>query len=63
VIAVTFKTEVFQSCARAPIPTSLSTVSTAASETSTAIVSSEQAVSDLARMSSTLHGLVGQFKY
>jgi methyl-accepting chemotaxis protein len=32
-------------------------------ETSTAIISSEQAVAELARMSGTLHGLVGQFKY
>ncbi|GIE29515.1 chemotaxis protein [Actinoplanes italicus] len=45
------------------ISSSLSTVSTAVSETSTAIDSSEQAVADLARMSSALHGLVGQFKY
>jgi methyl-accepting chemotaxis protein len=42
---------------------SLATVSTAVSATSTAIDSSEQAVAELARMSSTLHGLVGQFKY
>lgn len=42
---------------------SLSTVSTAVSETSTSIISSEQAVSELARMSATLHSLVGQFKY
>jgi methyl-accepting chemotaxis protein len=42
---------------------SLSTVSTAVSDTSTAIASSEQAVAELARMSATLHGLVGQFKY
>ncbi|MCO8273948.1 methyl-accepting chemotaxis protein [Actinoplanes sp. TRM 88003] len=45
------------------VSTSLSTVSTAVSETSTAIVASETAVADLARMSSTLHTLVGQFKY
>jgi methyl-accepting chemotaxis protein len=42
---------------------SLAAVSGAASETSTAIDSAERAVAELARMSSTLHGLVGQFKY
>ncbi|GIE74706.1 chemotaxis protein [Actinoplanes philippinensis] len=45
------------------VSNSLATVSTAVSETSTAIVASEQAVAELARMSGTLHGLVGQFKY
>ncbi|MEV6305529.1 CHASE3 domain-containing protein [Actinoplanes sp. NPDC051861] len=45
------------------VSSSISTVSTAVTETSTAIASSEQAVGELARMSSTLHGLVGQFKY
>ncbi|MFC7529628.1 methyl-accepting chemotaxis protein [Actinoplanes sp. GCM10030250] len=42
---------------------SLATVSTAVSETSNGIVSTQQSVAELARMSSTLHGLVGQFKY
>jgi methyl-accepting chemotaxis protein len=38
-------------------------VSTAAGETSTAIIGSQQAVTELGEMSSTLHRLVGQFKY
>ncbi|MET0419092.1 MAG: CHASE3 domain-containing protein [Actinoplanes sp.] len=42
---------------------SLATVSAAAGETAAAIDSSEQAVAELARMSSTLHGLVSQFRY
>jgi methyl-accepting chemotaxis protein len=42
---------------------SLTAVSSAVQETSSAIGSSEQAVAELARMSSTLHTLVGQFKY
>ena len=42
---------------------SLQSVSSAVNETTAAIVTTEQAVAELATMSSTLHGLVNQFKY
>jgi methyl-accepting chemotaxis protein len=45
------------------ISSSLQSVSTAVNETSSGIVSTEQAVAELAKMSTTLHGLVHQFKY
>jgi methyl-accepting chemotaxis protein len=41
----------------------LAGVATAAENTTAAITDTQQSVAELASMSSTLHGLVGQFKY